>query len=182
MMEQSTWIEETFMTRFKLNFVMFLTLSRVIGIPFLLIINDKLILFICAFTLFVTDFLDGYFARRWKVATISGAVMDLLADKLLVIVLLLVGVLEYNVPIIIFILITFREVMSMYIRIKKLLNKEKLIEASFIGKSKTALQFFALTMMILEVPGYNVILVFVVFLSYYSFIGYLKIFFKKDSL
>ena len=74
----------------------FLTLSRIISIPLImwgiLSINTQaphvlgrptviLILFLLAG---LTDFLDGYFARRWNVTSDFGRMIDPIADKLLV--------------------------------------------------------------------------------------------------
>jgi cardiolipin synthase len=64
----------------------FLTLSRIILVPILLLMILKqktlealLILFVAG----VTDLLDGFFARLWQQKTRIGALLDPLADKLL---------------------------------------------------------------------------------------------------
>ena len=66
----------------------FLTLLRAIAVPFFLwlvfVVEDiqaALILFAAAA---ITDWLDGFLARRWQVISNFGKIMDPLADKLLV--------------------------------------------------------------------------------------------------
>ncbi|MGL5020793.1 MAG: CDP-alcohol phosphatidyltransferase family protein [Mycoplasmatales bacterium] len=165
------------MNQFKKYFITIMTLLRIIGIPFLFMFENQLYLFIYAVILFATDFFDGFLARKWGMTTLSGAIMDLLADKILVIVLLLTAVFDGNVSWLLFSLIAFREVYSMVIRFKALNKNEGLIKASFIGKLKTTLQFVALGMVILNWPNsliYTFILWIVVGLSYYSFFGYIK--------
>jgi len=172
------------MNQFKKYFVGVLTLMRIIGIPFLFMFENQMYLFLYASFLFMTDFFDGYLARKWKVTTLTGAVLDLLADKTLVIVLLLTAVIDQNVSLILFILIAAREVYSMIIRFKKLRRNEGLIKASMIGKTKTTLQFIALAMVILNWPSqmvYTILLWVVVVLSYYSFFDYFKQSKAKDG-
>jgi len=162
------------MNQNKKNIVSIITISRLIGIPFLLVINNDYYLLAAAAILFFTDFLDGYFARKWEVESLSGALLDLVADKSLVITLLLYGVVDNKIGIVLFILIAFREIYSMVIRFKGLKQKKEMISASLIGKSKTALQFIAILFMIINLDGYKLLLWISVGLSYYSFIGYLK--------
>lgn len=67
-------------------FVNFLTMLRLIFSIIIIFLVDKIsnlsFLFIIAF-LFITDFLDGYLSRKFKVQTKFGAVMDTVADKTL---------------------------------------------------------------------------------------------------
>jgi CDP-diacylglycerol--glycerol-3-phosphate 3-phosphatidyltransferase len=69
---------------------MILTITRIISIPVLVVVmltpfNGNEIL---AFVLFVfaclTDMLDGFWARRKKLETVLGSLLDPLADKLLI--------------------------------------------------------------------------------------------------
>lgn len=72
------------------NLPNFLTVTRLIAAPTTayLLIHDyntaALALFAYAG---ITDFIDGWLARRWKLSTVAGSVMDPMADKALMIIL-----------------------------------------------------------------------------------------------
>lgn len=163
------------MNLYKKLFVNLLTVLRVALIPVLFFIKNEYVLFIVVNFLFITDFLDGYFARKLGVTSTTGAVLDLIADKALVIILLFIALIHNYVSFILFFLIVFREVYSMITRFRHYQNKGELIQASFIGKLKTTFQFISLSCMVLSIPGYKILLWIVVFLSYYSFMSYFKI-------
>lgn len=62
-----------------------LTLSRIIGmflLPILFNILSAPVFLIVVASLLFTDFLDGLFARKFKVSTIGGSLLDMSADKL----------------------------------------------------------------------------------------------------
>jgi CDP-diacylglycerol--glycerol-3-phosphate 3-phosphatidyltransferase len=91
----------------------------------------------------LTDFADGYLARRWKLTTVFGAFLDSVADKVLVtgslLVLIEVGRAWSWAA---FIIIT-REIAVMGLRAVAALEKAT-VPPSFWGKSKTTFQFFAI--------------------------------------
>lgn len=72
------------------NLPNFLTVSRLIAAPVTayLLVHDQ---FNWALALFVyagfTDLVDGWLARRWKLQTVAGSVIDPMADKTLMIIL-----------------------------------------------------------------------------------------------
>lgn len=167
------------MNRSKQLIISSITLVRIIGIPFIFMISNKYILFVYASILFMTDFIDGQLARKWDLCSTKGALLDLIADKLLVLVLFLSASINQQLPYWVFFLIAFREIVSMIMRQIKLSKANKLIKANMIGKSKTALQFIALGMMILQLPYYMVVVYIMLIVSYISFIMYCKEFFKK---
>ncbi len=77
--------------RLVLAIAMWVCLAHAVGaIPFLTSSSgdDQFALLKYAFILFVigaiTDFFDGLLARRWKVESVTGAILDPIADKLLV--------------------------------------------------------------------------------------------------
>lgn len=156
-----------------------ITITRLIGIPFLFLINNKYILFIYAGLLFLTDYIDGQLARKWGVTSQRGALLDLIADKTLVLVLFLSDALNGQIPMWVFYLIAFREITSMILRQIKLKTKNKLIKANIIGKLKTTLQFIALAMMILSLPFYLEVVYVMLVVSYISYIMYVYEFFKS---
>ncbi|WP_133545078.1 CDP-diacylglycerol--glycerol-3-phosphate 3-phosphatidyltransferase [Mesocricetibacter intestinalis] len=137
----------------KLNIPTFLTLFRVILIPFFVIafylpftwapLLTTLIFFIAS----VTDWLDGYLARKWKQTTRFGAFLDPVADKVIVATALVLVVEYYHafwitLPAIIMIA---REIIISALREWMAeLGSRTTVAVSHLGKIKTTAQMFAL--------------------------------------
>lgn len=95
----------------------------------------------------VTDFLDGYLARRWGVVSMTGAILDPIADKVLVCGAIL-GVLGLGLPgntgmLIASGAILFREFSVSALR-EVLAPKGIKLPVTFLAKTKTTLQLIAL--------------------------------------
>ena len=81
-----------------LNLPNLLALARIVMTPFVMLfvlLSDQMDhAFGIALAIFIpaalTDFADGYLARRWKITTVLGAFLDSVADKILVVGSLLV--------------------------------------------------------------------------------------------
>ncbi len=101
----------------------------------------------------LTDYLDGLVARKSNQITSLGALLDLLADKLLVcLVLIWCAFLSYSIWIIIPVLmILSRELIISSIR-QFLVEKtgENPIKVTYIAKSKTTIQMIAISFLILS--------------------------------
>lgn len=95
------------------NFPNFLTLTRLIATPAIgyFIVHDQ---HLYAFSLFTyaafSDLLDGWIARRWKLQTVVGSVVDPMADKLLMTTLVTCLAVNGSLPMPLFILILGRDV------------------------------------------------------------------------
>ena len=105
----------------------------------------------------LTDYLDGYVARKTNTESSLGALLDLLADKLLV-CLTLVWLIKLNTSLVFVIpvlIIILRELSISSVRqyIAEINGKNSL-EVSLIGKSKTTIQFIAISFTIIA-PGMN---------------------------
>lgn len=89
----------------------------------------------------VTDFLDGYLARKLNQLTEWGAYMDPLIDKYLIWVMYFVFLFipELKIPWWTFLLIIFRDIMVTKMRKYALKNNLK-FKTSFLAKCKTAIQ------------------------------------------
>jgi len=92
----------------------------------------------------ITDFLDGYIARKNNLVTKLGKFLDPIADKLLVISALVILVQTQEINFWLVIIIIAREIIVMGIRIIAA-SEGKVIAASVWGKIKTVLQISAVT-------------------------------------
>ena len=100
-----------------------------------------------------TDYLDGYVARKTNTASSLGALLDLLADKLLV-CLILIWLININDNIFLVIpslVIISRELIISSIR-QFIVERKKTnnLKISLIAKSKTTVQFLAISMLIVS--------------------------------
>lgn len=178
----------------KLNFPTYLTLFRVILIPLFILsfylpfhfspFLTTLIFFIAS----ITDWFDGYLARKWNQTTRLGAFLDPVADKVLVSTALVLVVQHYHVfwitlPAIIMI---SREIIISALREWMAeIGDRSSVAVSWLGKIKTTAQMFALggllwrqstTMEILAI----ILLYLAVVLTIWSMWQYLSV--AKNSL
>jgi CDP-diacylglycerol--glycerol-3-phosphate 3-phosphatidyltransferase len=134
----------------------------------------------------ITDFVDGYLARKHNVVTEFGSFLDPIADKLLVVTRLILLQAMGRIPVIITLVLVLREV---YITSLRLLatNQNLTIPVGRLGKLKTALQMTAIPMlMIYQAPSFLpihilglVIISISAFFSFYSAIQYSASLVKK---
>lgn len=88
---------------------------------------------------FFTDFLDGYFARRYGAVTALGKILDPLADKILVILTMIMLIPLGRIPTWIVMLIVVRELAVTGLR-SIAAAEGVIIQASSLGKYKTVFQ------------------------------------------
>jgi CDP-diacylglycerol--glycerol-3-phosphate 3-phosphatidyltransferase len=126
-----------------------LTIIRILLVPFIilfLLIKDFTFNFI-SFILFciaaITDIFDGEIARKYKKITNFGVFLDPIADKILVLSILLIFVILKIIPLWIFIIIAVREVLVTSVR-GYYLTKGKVIPAKSFGKHKAIWQMSAI--------------------------------------
>lgn len=146
------------MNKPKLNLPNKITLLRIILVPvftyFLLFESNhnlyyKIIALIIFIIAAITDGLDGYIARKQKVITKFGKIIDPLADKLLVSSALIAFVALERISVWIAIIIIGREFAVTGLRVVAA-SEGKVIAASKWGKWKTNLQIFAIIAVILD--------------------------------
>lgn len=178
----------------KLNFPTYLTLFRVALIPLFVVVFYLPITYSPEITTFIffiasiTDWFDGYLARKWNQTTPLGAFLDPVADKVLVSVAF-VCVVEYyhtwwiTVPICIMIA---REIIVSALREWMAeLGKRTSVAVSILGKIKTTAQMFALGGMLWRQSDLMETLAFILLyiaavLTIWSMLQYLKA--SKGSL
>lgn len=125
-----------------------ITIGRILAIPIfiLLLYANKNTLAATTFIIIsLTDALDGWVARKQKTTTRAGAIIDPLADKLLVSAAL-VFLIGKGIDAWMAYIIIAREFLVTALR----LLSEKVIQASWMGKTKTLAQIIAVTMVMLQ--------------------------------
>jgi CDP-diacylglycerol--glycerol-3-phosphate 3-phosphatidyltransferase len=145
------------MSTLKLNFPTVLTLSRIVLIPvFIFLVYQHPVLGAIIFGIAsITDFLDGYLARRSGKITKFGIILDPIADKFLVISALIVLVDMERLPAWIAITIIVREFLVTGLRAVAL-SKDIVIPAEVGGKIKTTTQITAILCLILMGNIFNI--------------------------
>lgn len=181
-----------------LNIPNLLTLLRILLIPFFFVVyvidagwSNQLatVIFVVAA---ITDWLDGYLARKLNQYTPFGAFLDPVADKLIVATALVLlatdeKVLQMVISTPLFAaavaIIIGREIVISALREWMAeLGKRASVAVSYIGKVKTALQMIAIAMLIYKEPLFGLpvfifgeVLLFVAAaLTLYTMIVYLK--------
>ena len=140
--------------------------SLTIPIGYWLIINfsknsneENFFLFLLALFILasISDFLDGFIARKWNQESDIGKILDPIADKLLVIISLIILIISFKEnPIIFFssILIIFREILISGLReITK--SSGLILNVTKLSKWKTAAQLGSIILLFLNIFYYN---------------------------
>lgn len=121
----------------------------------------------------ITDFLDGYLARKNHLVTDFGKFMDPLADKLLVVAAMLLFVEQHQMPAWALLLVVAREFAVTGLRLIAVDNG-RVIAAAWSGKIKTASTMVAICLMLLwNIPWLNTVCwVVIVVTTVYSGVEY----------
>ena len=136
------------------NFLSLIRILLVLPIIYLLQVEWYVFAASLFFVSSLTDYFDGYIARKYAIESELGAFLDLIADKILVIAILvwLVFIFANQALTIISILIILREIIITSFRYYLVFNNAdpELIKANKYGKLKTAFQFFSILLLILS--------------------------------
>lgn len=134
----------------KVNLPNFLTILRILLVPVFIVfasydvcVGSNLVALIIFVIASLTDWLDGYLARKKEQVTNFGKIMDPLADKMLVIAALLCLFKADMVSVWVIIIILLREFLISGVRTVAA-AEGNVIAASMWGKVKTVWQFGAI--------------------------------------
>lgn len=157
-----------------------LTMLRIFLVPifmyFALLNSDKGFLYagIIFVIASITDFLDGYLARKYNMVTNFGKLMDPLADKILVLAAMLVF-LEMNKIASWMVLIVITRELGISIIRAIAASSGKVIAASYYGKLKTVSQLIGIIMILFNIPFGFYIFYISIFLTAYSGFDYIRL-------
>ncbi len=136
------------------HFPNILSLGRLVAtvLIFVLVLINQPWAFLISFVLFVlasvTDFFDGYLARRYSVVSSLGVFLDLTADKILVCAILIALVQIGSVPAWVVFIIVTREFLVSGLR-SMAAAKGHVIPAGMWGKQKTFITLIAMSALLL---------------------------------
>ncbi len=138
-----------------MNLPTWITFSRLMVLPFLFVLlqnptfNHRWISVILFLVACLTDWLDGYLARKLNQVTDLGKFLDPLVDKLLILAPLLILIQLKQVPAWGVFLILLRELAIAGWRVNPQLSGESTIQGANIwGKAKTVSQMAAIALLI----------------------------------
>ncbi len=103
----------------------------------------------------ITDFLDGFFARKYGSVTVLGKFLDPLADKILISATMILLIPLGRIPILIVILIIVREMAITGLR-SIAVSEGIVIQASTLGKYKTIFQSVATVVLCLHYEYFDI--------------------------
>ena len=132
------------------NFINFITVARILLAPVIflfLIFGNYLVCIILFFLAGLTDYFDGYLARKYNAESQIGEILDPIADKILIVFLLIGLSVELDSFLIAFLssLIISREIgiaaLRDYSSKKNISDRTKV---TYLAKIKTSLQLFSI--------------------------------------
>ena len=133
------------------QFILFLTLSRLFFAPIiflgLVVFNNFILTFVLFLIASVSDYFDGWLARRYGLASDFGAILDPIADKILLLFCLFAITLYLQDPYVglISLIILAREFWVSALRDFASRNKiSDLMDVTYLAKVKTSIQFLTL--------------------------------------
>lgn len=168
----------------KLNIPICITIIRILLIPFFIFTFywNNLICGIIFFVSAITDWFDGFLARKLKKITHFGIFLDPVADKIMIVIALILIIDYFHKWWITFpsAIIIIREVIISALREwLARMQKQKMITVSVIAKIKTTLQIVAVCILLwhpnflLELVGICILYIACIF-TFLSMLQYLR--------
>ena len=171
-----------------MNLPNFLSISRIFLLLPIIVFFEKGFFFL-SFTIYIfaafTDYLDGLLARKYRQTSDLGSLLDLLADKLFVSILLIWITFKFDSLVILIssILIISREISISYLRLFIVTKSGSIsdVKSDLIGKYKTAIQMVGLGLILISpiTPDFTLdfsllLIIISALISWYSLIKYLN--------
>ena len=137
-----------------------------------------------AFAVFIlaglTDVLDGWIARHHNLETKWGKLMDPLADKLMLLMVLICLAIDEVISYWVILVIAFKELIMILGAAFLYKEREVVVQSNFYGKSATVLFYLAVTALIFELPYAEYILVVAIASTILALIQYTVLNYKRN--
>lgn len=120
----------------------FLSISRILLLPFILVIlkedsstKNNLILLLLIGLAILTDYLDGFFARKLNQISVVGKVLDPIADKICISATVIFLTLYKDFPTWLAVIIVGRDILIIFAGIFLVTKINKVVASNIIGKN-----------------------------------------------
>ena len=175
------------------NFINFITIARIFLAPIILvflIFGNYLVCVLLFFLAGLTDYYDGYLARKYNAESELGEILDPIADKILVVFILIGLSVELNSQLMALLssLIIAREIGVAALRDYSARNNlSDRTKVTFLAKAKTSVQLLTIGLYLLALAiSFNLLivisdifLIFATFITLYTGYQYALNVFKK---
>ena len=159
-----------------------LTIGRILFIPLFILIltlghsqGSHLLAAIIFAVASITDYLDGYLARKWNVVSNFGKFADPMADKLLVMSAFIMLIELGMAPAWVVAIIICRELAVTGLRLLLVETGGTVLAAAMPGKIKTVTQMFSIIFLLCHLSLLGTILLYIaLFFTIYSGYDYFK--------
>lgn len=154
--------------RLKMMLPNIITMSRVLSliIGFILFIKGSTTISICFYIYgSVSDFFDGYLARKWNAYTKFGSYLDAISDKFYALSIIILSFINGNYFIIVIALLELIISIINYIMVKR----EYDVQTQRVGKFKMAFEFMLLitSLLLIEIEHFKYLFVILFVLTVY---------------
>ena len=167
-----------------------ISISRIIlSIPLVIFLDEKKIwyAFIIIIIIVISDFLDGYVARKADEITNFGKLIDPVADKICMIIVAIYLIISYKLPFLIFfITLAIRDTFLIIIGVYVIFSQEEVFQSNLSGKWFMGISTLMMALFIfhesLHIPSfvlwlfYAFSIVLFIFSTYEYFKRYLRYF------
>ncbi|TJY41920.1 CDP-diacylglycerol--glycerol-3-phosphate 3-phosphatidyltransferase [Cohnella pontilimi] len=139
-----------------MNLPNIMTMTRFVFIPFFIILyayGHSVAALVVVLFAGLTDILDGYIARRSGQVTLTGIMLDPLADKLMMLAIVISLVAGGEIPWAAAGVMAFREIGMIASSAIFHFRGMKTVPANLLGKATTVVYYAAIMLLLLDLPG-----------------------------
>jgi len=157
-----------------------ISFSRILlSIPLVLLLNENRLwqAFVIIILIILSDFLDGYIARKADEITNFGKLIDPVADKVCMMVVMIYLIIVYKLPFLLFfVTLAIRDTFLIIIGVYLMFSQEEVFQSNTSGKWFIGFTTFMMACFMfqepLNVPGYVLGLFYMITLVLFTFSTY----------
>ena len=157
-----------------------ISISRILlSIPLVLLldVNKLWLAFIIIILIVISDFLDGYVARKADGITNFGKLIDPVADKICMMVVIIYLIIVYQLPFLLFfVILAVRDTFLIIIGVYLMFSQEEVFQSNISGKWFMGISALMMALFMyhepLNIPGYVLWISYMISMSLFAFSTY----------